>query len=90
MAHEDYNGNFEIGKDCLDPEMKKARIMNKAAIMNGTLSRCCGEQLEHDDRLDLWICPSCKWMYDRSNQVVGIKDQIERRLGPVDPGQLTD
>ena len=85
---DDYNGNFEIGRDCLNSEMKKARIAAAAARLDATLSKCCGQPLVHDPKMGLWICPSCQWMYDSQNQVVGIREQIERRLGPVNSGPM--
>jgi len=39
MNAEEYNGSFEIGKDCLNPEMKRARIEAKArALKNNPIS----------------------------------------------------
>jgi len=39
MEHADYNGRFEIGKDCLNPDMKRARIEAKArALENNPIS----------------------------------------------------
>lgn len=33
MNTEDYNGNFEVGKDCLDADMKRERHMAKVRAL---------------------------------------------------------
>lgn len=35
MNREEYNNEINVGQDCLNPEMKKARIMAKAAALEG-------------------------------------------------------